>query len=78
MSQRYVESILGRLVSDEAFRRRWWNDPEATLAELLASGSDLNPCERRALLAIARDEADRFAASLDPRIQKCDLKGGCS
>lgn len=76
MSQRNVEQLLGRLVSDEAFRRHWWHDPAATLAELVASGSDFNPCERRALLTLGRDELERFAASLDPCIQKSDLKGG--
>ena len=76
MSQRNVERVLGRLVSDEAFRRRWWSDPVAALDEIAASGSDINPCERRALLAVAREEAERFAASLDPCIQKIDLNGG--
>lgn len=76
MSQRNVEKILGRLVSDEAFRRRFWPDPAAALDEMAASGSELNSCERRALCALARDAVERFAAVLDPCIQKSDLNGG--
>jgi len=67
---------LGRLVSDEGFRRRWWTDPAAALDELAAGGNDFNSCERRALLSVAREEVERFAASLDPCIQKSDLNGG--
>lgn len=76
MSQRNVERVLGRLVSDEGFRRRWWTDPAAALDELAAGGNDFNSCERRALLSVAREEVERFAASLDPCIQKSDLNGG--
>jgi len=67
--------VLGRLVSDEAFRRRWWSDPRrrSTRSPRAAATSS---CERRALLAVAREEAERFAASLDPCIQKIDLNGG--
>lgn len=76
MSQRNVERILGRLVSDEGFRRRYWPDPAAALDELVAGGSELNACERRALLALAREDVESFAAALDPCIQKSDLNGG--
>jgi len=75
VSQRNVERILGRLVSDEGFRRRYWSDPEAVLAELIAAGGELNPCERRALLALEREPVERLAAALDPCIQKSDLNG---
>lgn len=76
MSQRNVERILGRLVSDEGFRRRFLADPAAALDEMVGQGGELNPCERRALTAIGRDAVERFAAALDPRIQKSDLNGG--
>jgi hypothetical protein len=70
MSQPSVERILGRLVTDEAFRRRFWSDPQALLAELESAGLRLNPCERRALLALHHQPVERFAAALDPCIQK--------
>lgn len=76
MSQRNVERILGRLVTDEGFRRRYWLDSAAALGELIECGCELNECERRALLAIAPAAVERFVAALDPRIQKSDLHGG--
>jgi hypothetical protein len=76
MSQRSVEKILGRLVTDEAFRRHYWERPAAVLDELVASGAELNDCERRALRALRRDAVDRFAAALDPCIQKADWCAG--
>jgi hypothetical protein len=75
MSHRNVERIVGRLVTDEEFRRRFWQDALATLRDLSEQGCDLNPCEYRALRSMSRESVERFAASIDPRIQKSDLKG---
>ena len=77
MSQRNVERFLGRLVTDEAFRRQFWGDPEALLEELRAAGVDLNSCERRALSALGRDAVARFVADLDPCIQRVDWQAEC-
>lgn len=76
MSQRNVERIVGRLATDEEFRRRFSRDSAAALDELVEHGCELNGCERRALLAIAPESVERFAAEIDPRIQKMDLRGG--
>jgi hypothetical protein len=76
VSQTNVERIVGRLVTDEGFRRRFSNNSHAALRELIEGGCDLNPCERRALLSIEPEDAERFAAAIDPRIQKSDLQGG--
>lgn len=76
MSQRNVEQVIGRLVTDEGFRRRFVADPRSVLAELVALGAELNPCELRALEAIDGGQAARFADALDPCIQKIDPHGG--
>ena len=76
MSQRNVEQVIGRLVTDEGFRRRFAEGPRAALEELVAGGLELNPCELRALVALDPQRVARFAEALDPRIQKCDLHGG--
>lgn len=76
MSQKSVEQAIGRLVTDERFRRRFATDPRTALGELAASGLDLNPCERRALACLDPGRLARFAKELDPRIQKVDLQGG--
>jgi hypothetical protein len=75
MSQRNVERIVGRLVTDEKFRRRFWEDSPRALQELVAEGCELNACEYRALRSMTRESVERFAESIDPRIQKSDLMG---
>ena len=76
MSQRNVERILGRLVTDEGFRRRFWESREEALVELESYGCEVNDCERRALLDLKESCVEQFAGSIDPRIQKLDLEGG--
>lgn len=73
MSQRNVEKVIGRLVTDEGFRRRFAEDRDAMLQEILDHGLDLNPCERRALLALDPQRIAQFAEQLDPCIQKVEL-----
>jgi hypothetical protein len=74
MSQRMVEAVIGRLVTDEDFRRRFRRDGAAVLDELIASGSPLTAVERRALLDLDRTLYEPFAERLDPRLQKICLR----
>ena len=76
MSQRNVEWIVGRLVTDEGLRARFAAAPVALLDELVASGIELTPCERHALAALDPRAAERCARELDPRLVKVDLHGG--
>jgi hypothetical protein len=73
MSQRNVERVIGRLVTDEAFRRQFAADPHSTLSLVADSGVELNDCELRALASIDPEALGRFTAVIDPRIQKSDL-----
>lgn len=75
MSQINVERVIGLLVTDEAFRRRFQADPRATLEALTSNGMELTPCELGALLTIDSRLTSRFADALDPRLQKTDLRG---
>jgi hypothetical protein len=76
VSQRSVESFLGRLATDEAFRGRFREDREAVLDEVVAGGAPLTPVERRALLDLDFGCCERFAEGIDPRLQKvCTRKG---
>jgi hypothetical protein len=74
MSQRTVEQVIGRLATDEEFRRRFEENREAALADLSIAGLELTPVERRALLELNFTACKRFARCLDPRIQKISLK----
>lgn len=76
MSQSNVERVIGRLVTDEGFRRQFTENPSAVLRELMASGLELTACEFRVLSAFDPRVAARCARAIDPRIQKADLHGG--
>lgn len=75
MSQRNVENLIGRLVTDEAFRRRFTGDPGGALQEITACGVELTNLELRALVTIDTRLAEMLAEALDPRIQKVDVHG---
>ncbi len=74
MSQRTVEQVIGRLASDEDFRRRFEANRAAALAEIVAGGLELTPVEYRALLDLDFAACKRFAKRLDARLQKISLR----
>jgi hypothetical protein len=78
MSQQTNESVIGRLVTDEGFRRRFKEGPGVVIAELIASGVPLTSVERRALLELDLTACDQFAERMDPRLQKISLRRSCS
>jgi len=75
MSQRNVELVVGRLLTDETFRLRFCKDPGAVVVQLAAEGIHLTCVEMEALSRIRPDMATEFADCLDPRIQKADTGG---
>ena len=77
MSQRSVERVIGRLATDEEFRRRFTEDPVGVLRELLECGIDLTGLELRALASIDASLVERLADAIDPRIQKVCVREGC-
>ena len=76
MSQGSVERIMGRLLTDDEFRRRFAADADAALDEMRASGLELTPCELGALSRFDWKAAERCARAVDPRLLKADLLGG--
>jgi len=75
MTQRGVEIVLGRLVTDEAIRGRFRQSPELALRELMALGVELSPVELAALASLEPAAVQRFAQALDSRLQKAVLVG---
>ena len=73
MSQHNVEQVIGRLATDEGFRRRFSDDPPALIQALVDDGLHLNPCERRGLVALDPQQVARFAEAIHPCIQKVEL-----
>jgi hypothetical protein len=78
MSQRGVERVIGRLVTDEEFRRRFAEDPAEILQAAVACGVELTSLEMQALAFIDPLLLARLAENLDPRIQKICIEGGRS
>lgn len=76
MSQKNVEIIVGKLATDEDFRRQFRSDPDRTVRELVDRGIELTPSELAALVSTDARAFDRIAEALDPRLQKASLKTG--
>ena len=73
MSQRSIEIVVGRLMTDEAFRDAFLRDPPRTLEELIEAGLALTDLEVRALIGTQAALWARVADELDPRLQKASL-----
>ena len=65
MSQDAVERTLGKLLTDESFRERFFTTPRVTVG---AAGLRLSDIELAALSRLSRSALRSFSASLDPRI----------
>ena len=73
MSQRDVEWTLGRLITDERFRREFFLRPDAAAITI---GVTLTLEERAALLCIPRQLLTDVGARLDDRICRLCLDEG--
>lgn len=74
MTQRNIELLIGRLVTDEEFRQAFLADPRRSLQALLDGGFHLTSAEVAALMAMGADWWRRVAGEIDPRLQKAALK----
>ncbi|HEX3531156.1 MAG TPA: Os1348 family NHLP clan protein [Thermoanaerobaculia bacterium] len=77
MSQRSVEILLGKLVTDEEIRQRFRVDPAGVLVVARERGLELSAVEVEALRGLqagALDKLDKLAGALDPRLQKASLQ----
>jgi hypothetical protein len=76
MSQSSVERVIGALMTDEALRHRFAQDPRSEIQRLAESGFELTHCERHVLASLDPQNLERCAELIDARLQKSDLKGG--
>jgi hypothetical protein len=74
MSQKSVEIVLGKLVTDEEVRCRFRAAPLEVLESVRKAGWDLSAVETEALRSLDPAALERFALSLDPRLQKASLQ----
>jgi hypothetical protein len=73
VAQRSIEILIGRLITDEAFRASFLDDAPGTLAAFAELGHELTHIEVVAVTAIAPDFWVRMAAAIDPRLQRANL-----
>lgn len=76
MSQPNVERVIGQLVTDEIFRRRFEKEPRAAIQLVFESGLDLTSGEVQALAGIDPGLLARFSDAIDPRLQRISSQGG--
>jgi hypothetical protein len=74
LAQRIVETVIGRLITDEEFRSRFMANPARTLLALRDTGLDLSRTEIAALVSTNPSIWQRAADAVDPRLQKASLK----
>ena len=73
MSQRAIELVVGRLITDEAFRERFLAAPDYTVLALTERGLELSRREVAALLSTDPALWAKAAETLDPRLQKVSV-----
>ena len=75
MSQRNVQVVVGRLLTDEDFRLRFLDDPRAALVALIDRGVELTAGEVEALVRTDRRLWTDAASRIDSHLQQCRLSG---
>ena len=73
MAQRNIEILIGRLVTDEAFRQAFVTDASTTIRRFIESGHELTHTEIDALTTTQPAVWSRAADEIDPRLQKVFL-----
>ena len=70
MAQRNVESLIGRLVTDQALREAYLSNASHVVKMFCETGHELTALEISALLATPSDLWSEAAKKIDPRLQK--------
>lgn len=74
MSQKTVQLLIGRFLTDEECRARFLSNPQGTLLAVRELGYDLTYAEIEALVRTDRTFWSDGAGRLDSRLQRCTLQ----
>ncbi len=70
MSQQSVETVIGKLITDEAFREQFFADPSRAC---FRTGLCLHPVELNSLIKLDRAKLVELALTVDGKICKARL-----
>jgi hypothetical protein len=73
VAQRSIEILVGRLLTDEAFRYAFLRNHSTVLEVFSETGHELTALEIEALMATPKRLWNEFARQIDPRLQKANL-----
>ncbi len=76
MSQKTVQLVIAKLLTDEEVRQQFLRDPLGTLVAFRDQGFELTGDEMDALLETDRDLWAGAAARIHPRLQRCGFQRG--
>ena len=74
MSQKTVQLVMGRLLTDEDLRIQFAERPRETLTELRDQGHELTAEEIDALVRSDPEVWPSMARRIHPRLQRCRLR----
>jgi hypothetical protein len=74
MSQRNVELLIGRLLTDEEMRRQFMLKPVGAIEDFCRQGWELSHGEIEALAATNASMWVELASRIPSRLQRCSLK----
>jgi Ribosomally synthesized peptide prototyped by Frankia Franean1_4349. len=74
MTQQAVEQALGKLLTDEAFRERFFAAPDEACRQ---AGLTVSSVEVEALARLSREQLDQLGGALDGRISRPSLDPTC-
>ena len=72
MTHRNVETLIGRLATDPALRRRFADDPAGVLRKFQEGGYELTATEIAALAVTDADAIRAFSESIDSRLRRAE------
>lgn len=76
MSQRNVELLLGRLLTDADLRRHFVRTPREVIDAFRRQGWELSDGEVDALIATDATTWSEMASGIPSRLQRCSLRTG--
>ena len=74
MSQRNVELLMGRLLTDEEMRRQFMRAPARAIEDFCRQGWELTEGEIEALSSADATMWSEIAKRIPSRLQRCSLK----